>query len=670
LVLADQQKDKEFTEYLFVSLVENGVLVPSSKSIYLINDVSTQGVLINLTRCYSPLCKTAVTACYSPCCPKKALVNFHINDPESSVDKTITVSSFSLFLIYPAKLAFEKDNWSSRIPRYILENLTSQEKKRQLAIEELVNYEDNFLKQLIVIRDIYARPLLSSQTTIEESRRYSFHDTLFGNYHILANHHKKILRALESTRDINHHNLFPDSDIIGRLLLKYFSKLKDPYIRYVSNHVFAKYQYTLEYNKNAAFASFIEQQEALERDFRIPLKGLLISPIVRMAKYDLLFNRILKNSEQDQRDALTELIALLADILHKINEATRNAEAEQRLMEIKFGLRVRRPSVRYQFSQQQILPDDATLLYEGAVDLCKPPPLPSIPCQLLLFKNALFITRKRCLADGEEEYLLVDRPISLHMLRIGKTSRSWRVPTHQQVNILSSIRRQISGSGAYYYHHRRCHSDSSRLPTTASAAAAVVAQEAAMANNDTISIHSDDGSSSTYSAAYTLSGLKIRHRIRTIKQRIRRKNKPGATFRSNSSSSGSFSSIKRSNTNGNIIDLSGSNMVSPLLQKSASYPSRVDSPHIIRSRLLQISNIADPSLTYLFECPTVDSRLTWKRKIKAVLPNPDLGPFGLETICTSANYTNLQSVNGRFVTGCGTIWCSLPFSKLLMFCFV
>jgi hypothetical protein len=540
--------------------------------------------------------------------------------------------------------------------------LTAQEKKRQLAIEELINYEDNFIKQLIVIRDIYARPLLSSQTIIEESRRYSFHDKLFGNYHILANHHKKILRDLESTRDINHHNLFPDSNTIGNLLLKHFSRLKDPYIRYVSNHVSAKYQYTLEYNKNAAFVNFIEQQEALERDFRMPLKGLLISPIVRMAKYDLLFNTILKNSEQDQRDALTELIALLVDILHKINEATRNAEAEKRLMEIKFGLRVRRPSVRYQFGLQQILPDDATLLYEGTIDLCKPPPLPSIPCQLLLFKNALFITRKRSLADGEEEYLLVDRPIPLHMLRIGKTSRSWRVPTHQQANILSSIRRQISGSGTLYYHHRRCNSDTSRLSTTASAAAAAVAQEAAM-TNDAMSISSDDGSSSTYSAVYTLSGLKIRHRIRTIKQRMRRKSKSGATFRSNSSSS--FGSIKRRNSNtNNIIDSPASNMISPLLQKSASYPSRVDSPHIIRSRLLQISNMADPSLTYLFECPTVDSRLLWKRKIKSVLPNPDLGPFGLETICSSANYTNLQSVDGRYATNCGTIWCSLPFSKL------
>lgn len=509
-----------------------------------------------------------------------------------------------------------------------------------------------------MIRDVYARPLLSSQTIIEESRRYSFHDTLFGNYHILANHHKKILRDLESTRDISHHNLFPDSNTIGQLLLKHFTRLKDPYIHYVTNHVFAKYQYTTEFNKNVSFANFIEHQEALERDFRMPLKGLLISPIVRMAKYDLLFNTILKNSEQDQRDILIELIALLVDILHNINEAIRNAEAEQRLIEIKFGLRVRRPSMRYESDLQQILPDDATLLYEGTVDLCKPPPLPTIPCQLLLFKNALFITRKRYIADGEEEYLLVDRPISLHMLRIGKISRSWRVPTRQPANILSSIRRQISGSGTYY-HHRRCNSENNRVSTTASA----MAQEATMAD-DGISIHSDDGSSSTYSAVYTLSGLKIRHRIRTIKKRIRQKNKTVPTFRSNTSSNiGNTIKKKNSNTS-TFIDSPASNMISPLLKKSASYPSRVDSPRIIRSRLLQISNMADPNLTYLFECPNVDSRLLWKKKIRSALPDPDLGPFGLETICRSANYTSLQSVNGWYITGCGTIWCSLPFSKL------
>ncbi|KAL9560037.1 hypothetical protein MBANPS3_000152 [Mucor bainieri] len=642
-VLTDQSIGKEFKEYLFDSLVENRVLVSSSKNIYLIHDVTTQGMLVNVTQCYSPLCKPQQQepndACYSPCCPNKKSVALYLHDKSQVNDK-------------------DHVDWTSKIPRYILQELTPTEKKRQLAIEELENYENNFLKQLVVIRDIFARPLLSSQTTIEESRRYSFHDTLFGNYHILANHHKKLVRALDASRDPNHFNLFPDSITIGHVLYKHFSRMMDPYIRYVSNHVFAKYQYTIEYSKNPAFVRFIEQQEAIEKDFRIPLKGLLISPIVRMAKYDLLLETILKNSEQHERESLTKTIALLGDLLYKINEATRKAEAEQRLMEIKFGLRMRRSttttttttattttttSMRYQHRLHQILPDDVGLLFEGAVNLTKPPPMPPTACQLFLFTNVLIITRKRTTADGDVEFVIIDKPIPLHMLKIERASSSRsRLVSHRQSSLLSSIRKQ-------YHHHYRSHSDNSRnryvaMTTDAAAAAAVV--EAGS--------QSDEGSS-IYSDVYTISGLKIRHRIKTMKQRIRKRNKtllPALQQQQHHKESAT-------NTMNDTFNM----LPSASLQKSATYPAaRTDSPHILRSRLLHLYHMADPSLNYLLECPTTENRLMWKNKIKSVLPNPDHGPFGLELICSNLNCSQLQSVGGRYATGCGTIWCSLPFT--------
>ncbi|KAF1797774.1 hypothetical protein V8B55DRAFT_1548735 [Mucor lusitanicus] len=616
-VLTDQSIGEDFEEYFFDSLVENRVLVPSSKNIYLIHDATTQSILVNVTQCYSPLCKPhSNETCYSPCCPNRKLVAFYLNDSSRVNDN-------------------DHVDWTSKIPRYILEELTPTEKKRQLAIEELENYENNFLKQLVVIRDMFARPLLSSQTTIEESRRYSFHDTLFGNYHILANHHKKLVRELDGSRDANNFNLFPDSITIGNVLYKHFSRMIDPYIRYVSNHVFAKYQYNMEYSKNPAFVRFIEQQEAIEKDFRIPLKGLLISPIVRMTKYDLLFETILKNSEHHERDTLTKTIALLSDIKYKINEATRRAEAEQRLMEIKFGLRMRRPSIRYQHRLQQILPDDVGLLFEGAVNLTKPPPIPPTACQLFLFTNVLIITRKRTTADGDVEFVLIDKPIPIHMLKIGRASSTRsRLVSHRQSSILSSIKKQ------YYHHHYRSHSDNSSNRFVAMTTAAAV--EA--------SSQSDEGSS-IYSDVYTISGLKIRHRIKTMKQRIRKRNKPSIPTYQSADTATSSATTDTFN-----------NLPFSLLQKSASYPARTDSPHILRSRLLQIHHIADPNLNYLFECPTTENRLQWKNKIKSILPNPDHGPFGLELICSNLNCSQLQSVGGRYATGCGTIWCSLPFT--------
>lgn len=530
--------------------------------------------------------------------------------------------------------------------------------KRQLAIEELQNYEANFLKQLIVIRDIFARPLLSSHTTIQESRRFSFHDTLFGNYHVLANHHKRILRDLEATR--GEFNLYPNSTIIGDILYKHFSKMTDPYIRYVSNHVFAEYQYKLECNRNPAFVQFVEQQEAIERDFRLTLKGLLLSPIVRMAKYDLLLSTISNNTTLDQeRQSLIATKSLLCDILHKINEATRNAEAEQRLMEIKFGLRIRRLSIKSQHRLSQILPDDATLIHEGTLELINR--IPPTTCQVFLFSNALLITREKSAVEngvGIEFTLLDDKSIPLHMLRVGNpfstafsTNSSFSSNSSaQQVNILSSIRYQLSSGSYHYYQARRWNSENSGSRMIKEAQQVQQAASNNKKEGDIISMHSDDGSSTYSEVIYTISGLKLRHRIRSIRQRIKRKNKTSISYSTTSSSSTSSSKTSSISPTSSLA-----------IKQQQTYASR----GIMRPRLLQIYHIADPTLTYLFECPSTDNRLIWKKKIKSVLPNPDHGPFGLQELVSTSNYSSLRSVNGRYATGCGTIWCSLPFSKLV-----
>ncbi|RCI00398.1 hypothetical protein CU098_001288, partial [Rhizopus stolonifer] len=336
---------------------------------------------------------------------------------------------------------------------------------------------------------------------------------------------------------------------------------------------------------------------------------------------------------EEEQTCLIQLIDLARNIVHTINEATRQAEAEQRLTQIKVGLRVRRPSIRRHSSRvPQIVPDDATLLFEGQVDLIKAPPIPPAQCQLFLFSNALVITRKRNTPDGEEEYTLVDRPIPLHMLHMEKVSRLSSLRTvYQQASILSSIRRQFSHSGSYGSTHSRRRRFHRRWSSNRQAV------------SDVISVPSDDSLSISLTI-HTISGLKIRHRIKTIQQKIKRTTSKTVPLPEKSAS---FSFNR--------------NQTTPLLQKSATYPSRANSPHMMRSRLLQISHMADPNLHYVFECPSVENRLSWTSKIRSVLPNPSYEPFALEALCATSNYSSLHSVNGKYATGCGTIWCSLSF---------
>lgn len=449
---------------------------------------------------------------------------------------------------------------------------------------------------------------------------------------------------MESTRDLTNHHLFPDSNRLGQILLIHFKHLIDPYIRYASNHVAAETLYRLESDRNPAFVSFIEHQEALEKDFRLTLKGLLLSPIVRMAKYHSLFSTILNNSPPEHRHAFLEINCLLDDILDKINEAIRNAEADQRLSEIKRGLKPRRiSSLRSKNRLSQIVPDDATLIYEGTLELVNR--LPPITCQVFLFSNALLITREKSTAENGLEYTLLDKSIPLHMLKLGSNSFSSKSrnsnASSQQFNIISSIRRQLSSTSAsFQFDRRRCNSENMTRPIN-------TFHQDTMDSQDTISIKSDDGSSSTYSGIYTISGLKLRHRIRSMKQRIKRKNKVTYPATANASNRHSLP-----------IHLQ------PSSNTTLNPNTRIASPRgIIRPRLLQLSYLADPALTYLFECPDADTKLVWKNKIKSMLPKQDQGPFALDNICSSSHCSTLQSVDGKFLISCGTIWCLLPFSE-------
>lgn len=89
---ANEEKKKNL---LFDSLLENQILVPSSRNIYLIHDISTQAILISLTPCYSPLCSKSTLACYSPCCPKKKLRKDRLYLNDDLLNRTNSHSSTS-----------------------------------------------------------------------------------------------------------------------------------------------------------------------------------------------------------------------------------------------------------------------------------------------------------------------------------------------------------------------------------------------------------------------------------------------------------------------------------------------------------------------------------------------------------------------------------------------
>lgn len=383
-----------------------------------------------------------------------------------------------------------------------------------MTIEAFLNNEQRYLNQLISIRNSFSLPLLS-QNTIEPSRRSSFHDTLFGNYQLITTLHENIIQDLITEITGQNHILFnPSSTHLGDLIYSNIVTWKEPYLRYASNYAFATYYYTLEYNRNTAFARLMDDQQQQDNDNNVPLIDLLGLPITYIPTCLELLKAI---STYDF--SIDRCVVFMTDLLQSMQEANRVATAEQRLLEIR--------------QSQPSAPDD--LVYEGAADLVvsSHKNKPILRCHLMLFTHALWITRQITNVHGETEYVLVDQPIPVAMLRV------------------------------------------------------IVSQQQQTFNMDD---QSDEGSISTaYSSS--ISGLRIRHRIRRIKQRIhhpakKTHHKLGAVTR---------------------------HTLPPSFSSSDS-------------RWLQIGHIADPHIVYTFSCM---NRLEWLKKIKSVIPDPEAGPFQL-----------------------------------------
>lgn len=469
--------------------------------------------------------------------------------------------------------------------------------------------EQGYLKQFNFVRENFAIPLLESQTTIEQDRRYQFHSSLFRNYLLLSSFHLEFHQKLEAIREPGTF-LFPNE--IADIILQHVKLLEEPYIRYATNHVFAIHNFKMECNKNVAFANFVTEQQNINKDFRLPLTNYLLVPTQKLGKYRLLLTTLLKYLEdQEECHILLEIDQLLNSILHKMNEATRDAEAEQRLYDIKLGLRVanrRTTSTTFKFPHH-LLSENATLLLEASLTYWTKLSIATSTCHIFLFSDKFFITRTKILDSGMTEYTLIERAIPIAMLQFSPKSRS-RILT-QQGTFLSSLRHQLGSTSNYPSH----------IPSPTSLS---------------------DDASSTYSTVRTISGLRIRHRFRRMKNSIKR-----------------HSSVSV----GPSKHLYGKKGLDKLQQQQDMVPQRMASPHVVRSKHFQIYHKAYPDLSYHFECNTAEDRQQWRSMIKSVLATPNNGPFDLRGICSVPNGSNLPKVNGRYPTGCGTIWCTLPFSE-------
>ncbi|XP_072522320.1 rho guanine nucleotide exchange factor 3 isoform X1 [Salminus brasiliensis] len=206
--------------------------------------------------------------------------------------------------------------WSETFDVGLGQMLSSKEIKRQEAIFELSQGEQDLIEDLKLAKKAYHDPMLKLSIMTEHEL-----NQIFGTLDSLIPLHEDLLSRLREARK-------PDgsTDHVGHILVDWLPCL-DSYNSYCSNQVAAKA--LLDHKKqDHRVHDFL--QRCLESPFsrKLDLWNFLDIPRSRLVKYPLLLREILKHTANDHPDRqhLDEAINMIQSIVAEINTQTGESE--------------------------------------------------------------------------------------------------------------------------------------------------------------------------------------------------------------------------------------------------------------------------------------------------------------------------------------------------------
>lgn len=366
---------------------------------------TVNGVFVLLSECYSPTC-TRDQLCYSIACPRRleqvSRLNLKIGaglrKPESANINDDEVDQTD-----------EQKLWINSVPKEIAEKVTEKEKKRQEVISEICYTERDFVKDLEYLRDFWIMPLRSKASPIPPQRREKVVKTIFSNIidhpsiHTVSSRFAAGLTSRQQKEPIVHN--------IGDKFLEFVPQF-EPFIWYGSKQLEGKFEFENERSTNPYFSKFVDEIERRKESRKLELNGYLTKPTTRLARYPLLLENVLKNTEDGNPDKedIPKVLVIIRDLLGRVNAESGKAENRFNLKKLHEQLRFR-PNERVDL---RLTEEGRELVFKSQFK--KSPTDPS-EITAFLFDHAVLLVRIK--QNGKnEEVKAYRRPIPLELLAI------------------------------------------------------------------------------------------------------------------------------------------------------------------------------------------------------------------------------------------------------------
>ncbi|CAO3623280.1 unnamed protein product [Cunninghamella blakesleeana] len=440
-------------------------LYESNHEVYLLVDEGIpQGVYTPLTRCYTNYCLPGQGGCYAPCCPNKPKADkLKKNGLERRGSFTSSVASSHDTTTSRA--------WSATVSKEVLQNTPPKEIGRQEGIHELIYTEEDYVRDLNLLDELFAKSLREAQC-IDLDRRETFCNDIFNNYLELLDIHRDLyhdLRDYQSVCQASNTSGFVDT--VGGIFLHHLSRFRNAYVRYGPHVVLAEYAIKKEMVNNILFQNFVHEREKQPETRKLPFRHFIILPVTRLQRYPLLIGAILKKTPEDHPDfkPLTECSELLKQIASAMDEGTAVTKNILRVYEINDRIRYKPGELH----DLQLLHPGRKLIHEGP--LIKKSHIvvePSTEIYLFLFDHMLLMTHRKRIpgatgnqhgnTEDEHEYIISKRPIPLQLLHLEEATEGFSLGLRCMSTTYSStltsftglpVQFNNGGNFPLYFHH-------------------------------------------------------------------------------------------------------------------------------------------------------------------------------------------------------------------------
>ncbi|NWX84479.1 ARHGH factor, partial [Nothoprocta pentlandii] len=225
----------------------------------------------------------------------------------------------------PGYPSLQVASWTPIPPAALWVPITPDDMRKHV-IMTLLDTEQSYVESLRTLMQGYMKPLKQPENSLLCDP--SLVDEIFDQIPELLEHHEQFLEQINDCVQNWH-----EKQKVGDLLVQSFSKdvLVNIYSAYIDNFLNAKDAVRIAKEARPAFMKFLEQSMRENKE-KQALSDLMIKPVQRIPRYELLVKDLLKHTPEDHPDHpfLIDAQRNIKQVAERINKGMKSAEEVER----------------------------------------------------------------------------------------------------------------------------------------------------------------------------------------------------------------------------------------------------------------------------------------------------------------------------------------------------